>query len=132
MHRCLGVAPGLYAYDPILHEILTISERGPGFDRLLADAAGAANVEEPPHILLVLAAQYARTQRVYGDLSYNLILKEVGAVFQVAMMAAAAMGLSTCPLGGGNSLLFSDLVGLNPLTETSVGELMVGSLVDTV
>ncbi|MGZ3470627.1 MAG: SagB family peptide dehydrogenase, partial [Isosphaeraceae bacterium] len=128
VHRCLGVTPGLYAYDPILHEIITIREPGPDLDRLLADAVGAANVEEPPQILLVLAAQYVRTHRVYGDLSYSLILKEVGAVFQAAMMAAAAMGLSTCPLGVGDSLLFSDLVGLNPLSETSVGELMVGSL----
>lgn len=126
--RCRGVAPGLYAYDPALHELIAVAEPGPGLDRLLADAAGAADVEQPPQILLVLAARYARTQRAYGDLSYSLILKEVGAVFQAAMMAAAAMGLGTCPLGCGNSLLFSELLRLNPLTETSVGEMMVGSL----
>ena len=67
VHRCLGVAPGLYAYDPALHELITIGEPGPGLDRLLADAAGAANVELPPQILLVLAAQYVRTQRIYRD-----------------------------------------------------------------
>jgi SagB-type dehydrogenase family enzyme len=130
VHRCLGVAPGLYAYDAARHELITVGEPGLGLDRLLADAAGAANVAAPPQILLVLAAQYMRTQRVYGDLSYSLILKEVGAVFQAAMMAAAAMGLSTCPLGCGNALLFSELAGVNPRTETSVGELMVGSLDD--
>jgi SagB-type dehydrogenase family enzyme len=128
VHRCLGAAPGLYAYDPALHELITIGAPGSGLDRLFADAAGAANVAVPPQILLVLAAQYVRTQRVYGDLSYSLILKEVGGVFQAAMLAAAAMGLSTCPLGCGNALLFSELVGVNPLTESSVGELMVGSL----
>jgi SagB-type dehydrogenase family enzyme len=132
VHRCLGVAPGLYAYDPALHELITIGEPGSGLDRLLADAADAANVERPPQILLVLAARYGRTQRIYGDLSYSLILKEVGAVFQAAMMAAAAMGLSTCPLGCGNSLLFSELAGVNPLTEASVGELIVGSLEENV
>ena len=76
----------------------------------------------------MLAAQYGRTQQLYGDLSYSLILKEVGAVFQAAMMAAAAMGLGTCPLGCGNFLLFSELIDMNPLIETSVGELMLGSL----
>jgi oxazoline/thiazoline dehydrogenase len=80
----------------------------------------------------VLAARYGHTQRVYGDLSYSLILKEVRAAFQAAMMAAATMGLSTCPLGYGNSLPFSELAGVNPLTETSVGELMVGSLEENV
>jgi SagB-type dehydrogenase family enzyme len=128
VHRCLGVAPGLYAYDPALHELITISEPEPAFDRLLADAAGAAGVELPPQILVVLAAQYARVHRIYPDIGYSLILKEVGAVFQTAMLTAAAMGLSTCPLGCGNTLLFSELVGVDPLIESSVGELMLGSL----
>jgi hypothetical protein len=43
------------------------------------------------------------------------------------MMAASAMGLGTCPLGCGNSLLFSELLRVNPLIETSVGELMINS-----
>lgn len=130
VNRCVGISPGLYAYDPASHELIAVGEPGPGFERLLADAAGAAGVELPPQILVVLAAQYVRTQRIYPDISYSLILKEVGAVFQVAMMAAAAMGLSTCPLGCGNALLFSQLVGVHPLIESSVGELMLGSLDD--
>jgi oxazoline/thiazoline dehydrogenase len=132
VHRCLGIAPGLYAYDSARHELITVGESGPDLDRLLRDAAGAANIERTPQVLLVLAARYGRTQRVYGSLSYSLILKEVGAVFQAAMMAAAAMGLSTCPLGCGNTLLFSELVGVDHLSESSVGELMVGSLEENV
>lgn len=132
VHHCLDIVPGLYAYDSSLHELITVGEAGPGFNELLGDAANAASVERPPQILLVLAAHFGRTERVYGDLSYSLILKEVGAVFQVAMMAAAAMGLSTCPLGSGNSLLFSELLGVNPLVESSVGELMIGSLEENV
>jgi SagB-type dehydrogenase family enzyme len=132
VHRCLGIARGLYAYDPARHELRTMHDSGPGLDELLADAASAANVAQTPQVLLVLAARYARTQQVYGDLSYSLILKETGAVFQTAMMAAAAMGLGACPLGSGNSLLFADLVGVNPLIEVSVGEMIVGSLEEAV
>jgi oxazoline/thiazoline dehydrogenase len=83
--------------------------------------AAATNVDQPPQILLILAARYWETRQHYGDLSYSLILKEVGAVFQVAMMAAAATGLATCPLGCGDAVLPSELVGVNPLNETSVG-----------
>jgi hypothetical protein len=68
---------------------------------------------------------------VYGDLSYSLILKEVGAVFQMAMMAAAAMGLGACPLGCGNSLLFARLARTSPAGEVSVGELMLGRPAET-
>jgi SagB-type dehydrogenase family enzyme len=128
VHRCLGIAPGLYAYDPASHELIIVGGPGPGFERLLADAAGAAGVELPPQVLIVLAARYISTQRVYPDISYSLILKEVGAVFQAAMMAAAAMGLGACPLGCGNALLFSQLVDVDPLIESSVGELMLGSI----
>jgi oxazoline/thiazoline dehydrogenase len=128
VNRCRGVEPGLYAYDPVAHELIAVSGPGPKLERLLADAAGTASVDEPPQILLVLAADYRRMRRLYEDLSYSLILKEVGAVFQIAMMAAAAMGLGACPLGCGDSLLFSELIGVDPMFEASVGELMLGSL----
>jgi SagB-type dehydrogenase family enzyme len=131
VHRCLGLAPGLFAYDPVRHELITASEPGTALDRLLADAAGAAAIESAPQILVVLTAQFARMQRMYPDIGYNLILKEVGALFQAAMMAAAATGLGACPLGCGNSVLFSELVGVDPLIESSVGEMMLGSLQDT-
>jgi SagB-type dehydrogenase family enzyme len=127
VHRCLGIARGLYAYDSVSHGLIAIAEPANGFERLLIDAATAAGIALPPQILVVLGAEYFRTQRIYPDISYSLILKEVGAVFQVAMMAAAAMRLSVCPLGCGNSSLFSQLIGVNPLIESSVGELMLGS-----
>ncbi|WP_426616303.1 SagB family peptide dehydrogenase [Bradyrhizobium sp. McL0616] len=128
VHRCRGVRPGFYSYDSAVHELIFAAEPGHRLDKLLADAASAANVDQRPQVLLVLAARYSHVRRSYGDLSYSLILKEVGAVFQTAMMAAAAMRLATCPLGCGDSVLFSELIGENPHTETSVGELMLGSL----
>jgi SagB-type dehydrogenase family enzyme len=130
VHRCLGLARGLYAYDPLRHELIMVSEPGPTLDRLLADAAGAASTELAPQILIVFAAKYVRMQRDYPDIGYSLILKEVGAVFQAAMLAAAAMRLAACPLGCGNSLLFAELAGVDPLVESSVGELMLGSLAE--
>jgi oxazoline/thiazoline dehydrogenase len=128
VHRCGGIRPGFYSYDSGIHELISVAEPGHRLDKLLADAASAANVDQRPQIVLVLAARYGHVRRFYGDLSYSLILKEVGAVIQTAMMAAAAMGLATCPLGCGDSVLFSELIGVDPHTETSVGELMLGSL----
>ena len=130
VQRCLGLAGGLYAYDPARHELSSVSEPGPAVDQLLAQAAGAAAVELPPQILLVLAAQYDRMHGSYPDIAYSLILKEVGAVFQAAMLAASVMGLAACPLGCGNSLLFAELTGVDPLIESSVGEMMLGSLAE--
>jgi SagB-type dehydrogenase family enzyme len=107
--------------------LIPASDAGPRLDRLLDDAAAAAGVDERPQVLVVLAARYARTQRIYGDLSYSLILKETGAVLHAAALSAAVMGLGACPLGCGNSLLFSELAGTDPRVETSVGEFMLGT-----
>lgn len=131
VHRCLGLEPGLFAYDPIQHELITAGESGTALDLLLADAAGAAAIESAPQVLVVLTAQFARMQRMYPDIGYSLILKEVGALFQAAVMAAAAMGLGACPLGCGNTMLFAELISSDPLIESSVGEIMLGSLPDT-
>jgi oxazoline/thiazoline dehydrogenase len=128
INRCRGIEAGLYVYSPTRHELVTVREAGPGLEHLLADATAAANLDRLPQILVVLAARFDRTGRWYGDLSYSLILKEAGAVFQTAMMAAAAMGLAACPLGCGDSLEFSALAGLSPLIEPSVGEMILGSL----
>lgn len=129
--RCAGLARGLHAYDPRTHALTTIAGPGPGLDRLLREAAGAADMDDTPQVLLVLAARYADTHRDYDDIAYALILKEVGAVLQAATMAATATGLCACPLGCGNSLLFAELSGLDPTVETSVGELILGSLPET-
>jgi SagB-type dehydrogenase family enzyme len=132
IHRCQGIGPGLYAYSPVAHELVCVTEPGTKLDALLADAAAAAGLDGLPQILVVLAARFERTARWYGDLSYSLILKEAGAVFQTAMLAAAAMGLAACPLGCGNSIEFSELAGLDPLVETSVGEMILGAPHDSV
>ena len=125
--RCDGLAPGVYAYRPTAHELRRRCGPGPGLTALLDGAARAAGEAVPPQVLVVLAARFARTQWMYGDLAYRLILEEVGAVFQAVGLAAAAMGLAACPLGVGDSRLFADLLGEDPLRETSVGEIALGS-----
>jgi SagB-type dehydrogenase family enzyme len=130
INRCRGIEAGFYVYSPTRHELLTVRETGPDLEHLLADAAAAANLDRQPQVLVVLAARFDRTSRWYGDLSYSLILKEAGAIFQTAMMAAAAMDLAACPLGCGDSLEFSTLAGVSPLIETSVGEMILGSRVE--
>jgi SagB-type dehydrogenase family enzyme len=128
VHRCGGIAQGLYAYDAVRHELVSVAEPGAALDALLMDAAAAAGIVEAPQVLLVLVARPGGVRHAYGDLSYSLILKEVGAVFQAAMMAGAAMSVGTCPLGCGDSLLFAELARLDMADAASVGELMIGSL----
>ncbi|MCA9711234.1 MAG: SagB family peptide dehydrogenase [Myxococcales bacterium] len=126
--RCEGLEPGLFRYLPREHALEPVCGSEGGVDRLLVDAAHATGVAERPQVLMVLAARFARVSWAYGPLSYSLILKEVGVVFQSVYLAATAMGLGACALGVGNSRVFAELVGVDPLVETSVGEILLGSM----
>ena len=127
IRACEGIHPGFYRYEPVRHELVSIRQSCPLLERLMTQAARTADITLPPQVLLVLACRMSRIHSTYPELGYSLALKEVGAIYQAAMMNAAAMQLASCPLGCGDSLLFAELVGIDPAMETSMGELMLGS-----
>jgi hypothetical protein len=47
--------------------------------------------------------------------------------FQTMYLAATAMGLAPCAVGGGDADLFVRAAGTDYCTETSVGEFILGS-----
>jgi oxazoline/thiazoline dehydrogenase len=124
---CDGIPAGLYRYDPVGHGLDPVAASSPAIDRLLADARDAAAAESSPPVLVILAADFARLTWKYEGIAYALMLKDVGVVLSTMQLVATAMGLGSCPLGGGDSQAFSIAAGLRPLEETSVGELMLGS-----
>ena len=60
-------------------------------------------------------------------MAYNVMLKNVGVLYQTLYLVATAMDLAPCALGGGDSDLFARAVGLDYFAETSVGEFLLGS-----
>ncbi len=128
IRSCQGIHPGFYRYGPVRHELVSIRQSCPLLERLMTAAARSADITLPPQVLLVLACRMSRIHSTYPELGYSLALKEVGAIYQTAMMNAAAMQLASCPLGCGDSLLFAELLGIAPAVESSVGELMLGSM----
>lgn len=125
--ECDGIPPGLYRYDPVAHGLELVAASGPAVDRLLDDARSAAVAEARPPVLVILAADFARLSWKYEGIAYAATLKDVGVLFATMQLAATAMGLGSCPLGGGDSDAFAAATGLDPLEEGSVGELMLGS-----
>jgi SagB-type dehydrogenase family enzyme len=127
VNACLGLAPGLYRYDPLGHRLGRVAGRGAEVERLLADAGRAAGVApERLQVLLIFAARLPRVAWKYASLAYALVLKHVGVVSQTMYLAATAMGLAPCALGGGNSDLFARAAGVDYYAETSVGEFLLG------
>ena len=61
-------------------------------------------------------------------MAYALILKHVGVLYQTLYLAATAMGVGPCGVGGGKARLLSRAIGVDYYAESAVGEFMLGSL----
>jgi SagB-type dehydrogenase family enzyme len=125
--RCAGLDPGLYHYNPLAHQLCKLSGPNPAVQTLLRLAGITATMDHAPQILLVMAARFQRMQLKYQSMTYAVILKNVGALFQTMYLVATAMGLAPCALGGGHADLFAQAAGLRYLEETSVGEFVLGT-----
>ncbi|QJW93689.1 SagB family peptide dehydrogenase [Frigoriglobus tundricola] len=128
VRTCDGLTPGLYAHDPVAHRLVRVRGRGPAVDELLGDAAESTAIPAGElQVLFVLAARVPRVAWKYESIAYALVLKHVGVVYQTMYLAATAMGLAGCAVGGGDADLFARAAGVPYAAETSVGEFLLGS-----
>jgi SagB-type dehydrogenase family enzyme len=77
--------------------------------------------------VITLASRFTRVSWKYEAIAYSLTLKNAGVLYEAMYLAATAMQLAGCGLGSGDSSLFSQVTGLDPLIESSVGEFMLGA-----
>jgi SagB-type dehydrogenase family enzyme len=128
VHACANLEPGLYHYDPARHRLTRLCGRTAEVAGLLRDAAESTGTpEDGLQVLLILAARFARVAWKYESLAYALTLKHVGVILQTMYLAATAMGLGPCAVGGGDADLFARAACTDYCAETSVGEFLLGS-----
>jgi len=128
VNACENLPPGLYHYDPAGHRLERLAGRNAEVRALLSDAAQSAGAAaDGLQVVLILASRFPRLAWKYASLAYALTLKHVGVVYQTMYLAATAMGLAPCALGGGDSDLFARAAGVDYYAETSVGEFLLGS-----
>jgi len=125
--QCAGLAPGFYHYDPDDHALVMLS--GPTADtrQMLQDAYTSAANLVWPQVVIHVAARFQRVQWKYRSISYAVVLRNAGALYQHFYMVATAMGLGPCGLGVGNSDLFARVAGTDYLRESSVGDFLIGN-----
>ena len=124
--RVEGVDTGIYWYDPFSHELVAVSLGAESANQVLSSARRSAGGNVNPQIILTLTSRLGRLNWKYRSIAYATTLKHVGVVYQTFYLVAADMGLGACGLGSGNSDEFGDLLGLDYLKETSVGDFMLG------
>jgi SagB-type dehydrogenase family enzyme len=126
---CRDLTPGLYYYRGFEHALERLPNTAEGAKRLLTDSAEAmGQPDAPPHVLVVLACRLPRFAWKYQSMAYRVSLMNAGVVIQTMYLVATDMGLAGCANGSGNSRLFAEVTGLDPVSETSIGEFALGSL----
>ena len=124
--HCEGVTRGLYHYDPLNHQLSLVTRDQATVRRIVREARRAAAQADCPQVVITLASRFNRLSWKYRGIAYAITLKNAGVLYEAMYLVATAMGLAPCGLGGGNSMLFSEATGLDPLVESSVGEFMIG------
>lgn len=126
VQRCEGLAAGMYHYDAARHELVEVSADTDAVERYIHAAKVATAGVADPHLVLGIAARFARVLWKYRSIAYSVILRNTGALYQTMYLVATELGLSPCGIGSGDSALFARVTGLDPVVEGTVGDFLLG------
>ncbi len=117
----LGLESGVYEYLPE-HHALRLVRTGDLSAELAEAALGQAWVREAP-VCLVIAADYSRTTRAYGERGVRYVHMEAGHVGENIYLQATAMGFGTVAVGAFHDDEVAEIlqVRLSPLYIFPVG-----------
>lgn len=93
----IGVEEGVYKYIPERHSVVRVLEEEVGHELALAALRQMFIADAP--IVLIIAADYERTTRIYGDRGFRYVYMEVGHVAQNVYLMATSLGLGTVSVG---------------------------------
>ncbi|MCV7057111.1 SagB family peptide dehydrogenase [Mycolicibacterium gilvum] len=123
-----GLEPGMYHYDSFDHVLRPVAAADSrAVLQLLKPASATLAGGAEPQVLVVMAARTGRVMWTYEQVSYAIILKNVGVLMQTIYLAATAMGLGACAQGFSDTAAFVAATGVDELQECSVGSIVVGS-----
>lgn len=125
--RALGIDKGLYYYDPKNHQLCLLKQKDANVDLMVSLAKQTIASETEPHLVILITARFQRLSHKYRAVTYSLILKHVGVLYQTMYLVAKSMDLAPCGMGGSESDLFAIATGIDYLEESQVGEFSLGN-----
>lgn len=126
VRRCVGLDAGIYRYDPLHHHLELINDQPGDAREMLNVAAAATGLTAEPDVLITLTARFQRMSWRYKSIAYANMLRNTGAIYQTMYLIATAMDLAPCALGNGDADLSARVLGLDYLSESSVGDFLLG------
>lgn len=127
IHRCEGLPPGFYHYEPMEHGLVQISGMNKATEALFEATNFKQKEDFNPQVIICLASRFGRSNLRYQTVSYANTLKNVGVLYQSMYLVATSMRLAACAWSTGHSDLFNAVAGSNYYEETSVGEFLLGA-----
>lgn len=100
---------GAYHYHAPSHALENLWEVPSPLNIFLAQAEWANNA----HVIILLTGVWERNYAKYNDFGYLLGVLEAGHMAQNVLLAASALHISACPLGGFNDGAVSDILDLD-------------------
>lgn len=126
--RVEGIAPGLYRYLPIEHQLLLIKEDATIGAQVMAACYGQACVGQSA-VTFIWAALPYRTEWKYGIIAQKLVAIEAGHICQNLYLAAESLHGGVCACVGYSQARLDALLGLDGKDEFVVYLSVAGKLV---
>ncbi len=122
----VGIPAGLFHYNVRRHDL----EHLPTLNlrEAIADAIFVPEVAATASMIVAITAVFGRTKIKYGERGYRFGLLEAGHVAQNLCLAATALGLGTCPLGGFVDDAINSLLDVDGLDEATLYLVAVGQV----
>jgi SagB-type dehydrogenase family enzyme len=121
--RVEELEPALYHFDPLRAVLERV--RPLGGDEL-EGLTGYDEVVVPSAATILISAVFWRSRFKYGPRAYRFALLEAGHVAQNLLLAATALELAACPVGGFYDRRVDAFLGIDGLYEASLYLLPVG------
>lgn len=105
-----GLDAGAYRYIPSSHALSETRETET--NGLIASAAYTQMWMSQAPVMVIVAADFSRTQAKYGGRGTRYVYIEAGLAAENLMLQAQALGLSSCPVGAFKDRELNDLAGI--------------------
>ena len=120
-----GLEPGLYHYGVEDHH-LDVVRRG-DLRAAMAEHVVCEGIElEKACAVVVVSALFRRTTLKYQDRGYRMVLFEAGAAGQNLSLAATALGIGSCMIGGFHDDLLAELLEIDGIDEAPLIPIILG------
>jgi putative peptide maturation dehydrogenase len=120
VQRVAGVAPGLYHYQPLRHELELLRELTPAAaDDLALRSVAAQRYFADAHVLVALVSRFARSFWKYRNhaKAYRVVTLDAGHLSQTLYLAATEQGLGAFVTAAVNEIEIEQAFGLDALEE---------------